>query len=260
MADVKMPLTAHLQELRSRLIRALIAVGAGFGVCYAFADPLFVFLARPLLALTEAPGREDAVRLIGTGVGEAFFTKLKVAVIGGLFLASPVVLYQLWQFVVPGLYDSEKRYARPFVIFGTLFFVGGAAFCYSLVLPVGYAFFIDQYATIEVSPEIRISEYLTFTSRMLLAFGVIFELPVVTFFLARIGLVTHRTMIAYGRYSVVAIFIVAAVLTPADVASQLLMAGPMLLLYGLSIGVAYFFGKRGPGEPPPDETETGEGS
>lgn len=244
MVDVKMPLTAHLAELRARIIRALLAIGAGFAVCYAFADQLFVLLTRPLLAVAEQPGREAAVRLIGTGVAEAFFTKLKVAFIGGVFLASPVALYQAWQFVVPGLYESEKRYARPFVIFGTLFFVAGTAFCYAAVLPLSYIFFVDQYGSISVSPEIRISEYLTFTSRLLLAFGIIFELPVATFFLARLGLVTHRTMIAYGRYAIVGVFIVAAILTPPDVASQILMAAPMLLLYGISIGVAFVFGKR----------------
>lgn len=253
MADVKMPLTAHLEELRGRLIRALLAITAGFAACYTFADPLFRFLARPLVELTQSPDPEIVVHLIGTGVAEAFFTKLKVAVIGGVFVASPVVLYQMWQFVVPGLYDSEKHYARPFVIFGTLFFVAGGAFCYYGVLPIGYQFFVDQYATIGVSPEIRISEYLTFTSRLLLAFGVTFEMPVVTFFLARIGLVTHRTMIQYGRYAVVIIFVVAAIMTPADVASQLLMAGPLLVLYALSIGVAFVFGSR----TPPTAEETG---
>lgn len=249
MADVKMPLTAHLEELRARLIRSLLAIGAGFAACYAFADPLFWFLARPLVEMTQSPDPDTAVRLIGTGIAEAFFTKLKVAVIGGIFLASPIVLYQGWQFVVPGLYDSEKRYARPFVLFGTLFFVAGAAFCYFAVMPLGYQFFIEQYATIGVSPEIRISEYLTFTSRMLLAFGVTFEMPVVTFFLARIGIVTHQMMIRQGRYAIVGIFIVAAIMTPADVASQLLMAGPMLVLYALSIGVAYAFGTRRESEP-----------
>lgn len=253
MGDVKMPLTAHLEELRARLIRALLAIGVGFAACYTFADQLFLFLTQPLLALTHAPGREDAVHLIGTGVAEAFFTKLKVAFIGGLFVASPMILYQAWQFVVPGLYDSEKRYARPFVLSGTIFFFAGAAFCYAAVMPLSYAFFVGQYDTIGVSPEIRISEYLSFTSRMLLAFGVIFELPVVTFFLARVGLITHRTMISYGRYAIVGIFVGAAVLTPPDVASQLLMAGPMLLLYGLSIGVAYAFGTR-----PSASTEAGE--
>ena len=243
MVDVKMPLTAHLEELRWRLIKAFVAVAVGFAASYGFADWLFDLLTQPLLALNEAGDATHTVRLIGTGVGEAFFTKLKVALIAGVFLASPVILYQLWQFVAPGLYTNEKRYARPFVFFGTLFFLAGASFCYTLVLPVGYRFFMEQYATIRINPEIRISEYLTFTARMLLAFGVTFELPVLTFFLSRIGVVNYRMMLGYARYAVLVIFIVAAVLTPGpDVASQLLMAGPLLLLYVISIGVAYVFG------------------
>jgi len=245
MVDVKMPLTAHLEELRSRLIRALLAVAVGFAVCYGIAEKLFELLTQPLLGLNTTLDQADAVHLIGTGVGEAFFTKLKVSFIGGVFLASPMILYQMWRFVAPGMYTHEKRYALPFVFFGTVFFVGGAYFCYALVLPVGYRFFIEQYATIRINPEIRISEYLTFTSRMLLAFGVTFELPVFTFFLSRIGIVTYRMMLRYTRYAILVIFIVAAVLTPGpDVASQLLMAGPLLLLYAASIGVAYVFGKR----------------
>ena len=142
------------------------------------------------------------------------------------------------------MYTQEKRYVFPFVIFATIFFVLGAGFCYVVVLPVGYAFFIEQYDSIGVQPTLKISEYLTFTSRMLLAFGVTFELPVLAFFFARIGLITHKTLLGYFRYAVVGIFITAAVLTPGpDIASQLLLAGPLLLLYGLSIGVAYFFGK-----------------
>jgi sec-independent protein translocase protein TatC len=251
MADVKMPLTAHLEELRWRLIKALVAIGVAFIVCYNFAEALFDLLTRPLLALNIAPhaagqaADAGVVHLIGTGVVEAFFTKLKVSLIAGIFVAIPVILYQIWQFVAPGLYDKEKRYVRPFVFFGTCFFVAGAVFCYELVLPVGYRFFIEQYATIQVSPEIRISEYLSFTARMLLAFGFTFELPVITFFLARLGIVTHRMMLSYARYAVLVIVIVAAMLTPGpDVASQLLMAGPLLVLYGLSIGVAYVFGKQ----------------
>lgn len=250
MADVKMPLTAHLDELRWRLIKALSAIGVAFIACYNFADLLFEFLTRPLLSLNlgDNPGSggsaADVVHLIGTGVVEAFFTKLKVSLIAGVFLASPVILYQIWQFVVPGLYHHEKRYARPFAFFGTFFFVSGAWFCYAMVLPVGYRFFIEQYATIHVSPEIRISEYLSFTARMLLAFGVTFELPVITFFLARFGIVTYHMMLGYTRYAILVIFIVAAMLTPGpDMASQLLMAGPLLVLYVLSIGVAYVFGK-----------------
>ena len=146
MADVKMPLTAHLEELRWRIVKALIATTAAFIATYNVADYLFTFLTRPLLAL-EAGG----VELIGTGVTEAFFTKLKVSFIAAVFLASPVIFYQGWMFVAPGLYDSEKRYARPFVIFATLFFIAGAAFCYWVVFPVGYRFFIDEYLSIGVA-------------------------------------------------------------------------------------------------------------
>lgn len=255
-ADLKMPLTAHLEELRWRLIKALSAIGVAFFGCYAFAERLFDFLTRPLLALNVGQGTEaDVVHLIGTGVVEAFFTKMKVSFIAAIFVASPIILYQLWQFIAPGLYDTEKRYARPFVFFGTFFFLCGAWFCYALVLPVGYRFFIEQYGSIRVSPEIRISEYLSFTSRMLLAFGATFEMPVITFFLARLGVVTHKAMLQYLRYAILVIVIVAAVLTPGpDVASQLLMAGPLLVLYGLSIGVAYVFGR----EPTTTETATPE--
>lgn len=239
--DVQMPLTAHLRELRTRLIRSLLAIAVGFGVCYGFAEPLIDLLKRPLFELT---GELSKVTLIGTGVAEAFFFKLKVAFFGGVFLAVPVILYEIWQFVVPALYESERRHARPFVFFGTIFFLLGAAFCYEVALPYGYRYFIEQYTSIDVSPQIKITEYLSFTSRMVMSFGAVFELPVVTFFLARIGVVDHRTLIRQGRYAVVIIFIVAAVLTPSpDVASQMMMAAPLLVLYVLSIGVAYFCAK-----------------
>ena len=230
-----MPLTAHLEELPWRLVRALLAIGVAFAGCYAVAERTFTFLIRPLTQL-----RPDVTLLIGTGVTEAFFTKLKVSFIAALFVASPAIFYQAWRFVAPGLYDSEKRLAVPFAVAASVFFFLGAAFCYVFVFPVGFEFFLEQYASINVAPQLRISEYLSFASRMLLAFGVTFELPVVTFFLARIGMVTHRTLIHGARYAIVVIFIVAAVLTPGpDIASQLLMAAPLLLLYGLSIGVAY---------------------
>ena len=234
--DARMPLTAHLEELRWRIVRALIAVGVAFGVCYGFSERIFVFLIHPLAAL-----RPDEALIIGTGVTEAFFTKLKVAVIAGIFVASPIIFYQLWKFIAPGLYEREKRVALPFSVAASAFFIAGAAFCYWFVFPVAYRFFLEEFVSIRVAPQIRISEYLAFASRMLLAFGATFELPVVTFFLARIGLVTHRHLIAWARYAIVVIFIVAAVLTPGpDVASQLLMAAPLLVLYAVSIVVARF--------------------
>ena len=236
-----MPLTAHLAELRSRLIKSLVAVGMAFVLCYQFVETLMAWLIAPLKALDPAA----KVQVIGTGLAEAFFTKLKVSFIAGIFLASPAIFYQIWRFVAPGLYEHERRYVKPFVFFATGFFVCGAYFCYRLVFPTAFGFFLEEYGSISIEPLLRISEYLSFASRMLLAFGATFELPVVTFFLARLGLVTHRTLMGVGRYAIVIIFIVAAVLTPGpDVASQLLMAAPLLALYGASIGVAYFAAPR----------------
>jgi sec-independent protein translocase protein TatC len=240
MEDAKMPLTAHLAELRSRLIKSLIAVGVAFVLCYQFVETLMAWLIAPLRALD--PGAK--VQVIGTGLAEAFFTKLKVSFIAGIFLASPAIFYQIWRFVAPGLYEHERRYVKPFVFFATCFFVCGAYFCYRFVFPTAFGFFLEEYGSISIEPLLKISEYLSFASRMLLAFGVVFELPVFTFFLARTGIVDHKMMMATWRYAVVGIFIVAAVLTPGpDVASQLLMATPLLVLYVASIGVAYVFGR-----------------
>jgi len=238
--DVRMPLTAHLDELRTRLIRALASVGVGFAAAYWFAEPLVAWLLVPLTAL-----RPEESLVIGTGVTDAFFTKLKVSFVAGVFLASPAVFYQLWHFIAPGLYEKERRIALPFSFAASFFFIAGAAFCYYFVFPVAFRFFLEEFSSVGIAPQIRVTEYLTFASRMLLAFGVTFELPVVTFFLARLGLVTHRAMIGWTRYAIVTIFVVAAVLTPGpDIASQLLMATPLLLLYGLSIGVAWMVAPR----------------
>jgi sec-independent protein translocase protein TatC len=237
--DVRMPLTAHLEELRTRLIRGLLAIAIGFAACYGFSEPLVAFLIRPLQSI-----RPEQALVIGTGVTDAFFTKLKVSAVAGIFLASPAVFYQVWQFVAPGLYERERRVALPFSLAASFFFTAGAAFCYYAVFPVAFRFFLEQFTSIDIAPQIRVNEYLSFVSRMLLAFGATFELPVATFFLARIGLVTHRMMMAVWRYAIVVIFIVAAVLTPGpDVASQMLMATPLLILYGLSIGIAYLVGR-----------------
>lgn len=233
-----MPLTAHLEELRWRIIKSLLAIAVGFALAYGFAETLFEILIGPV---TRAAG-DHPVKLIGTGVAEAFFTKLKVSFIAGVFLASPAILYQAWQFVAPGLYENEKRYVVPFVFFGTFFFLAGALFCYAFVFEVGYGFFIEQYATIGIEPTLRISEYLSFSARLLLAFGVTFELPVVAFFLARVGMIDHNTLIRPWRYALIGIVVIAAVLTPGpDVASQLLLVAPLVVLYGVSIGVAYVF-------------------
>ncbi len=231
-----MPFVEHLRELRTRLIRSAIAVVAGFLIAYLFANRLFDVLTWPIREVSHYK-----VLLIGTGVGEAFFTKLKVSLIAGLFIASPAVFYEVWKFIVPGLHESERRLAKPFVIAATLFFALGAYFCWAVVFRVGYAFFLSQYASIGITPTIRISEYLTFSSKLLFAFALTFEMPIFAFFLTKLNLIDHRAMIRYFRYAVLGIFIVAAALTPPDMVSQFLLAIPLLLLYGASIFVSYLF-------------------
>jgi sec-independent protein translocase protein TatC len=235
-----MPFTGHLQELRSCLIKSLLAIAVGFALSYAFVENLFFFLTRPLTRI-DTPG----LTLIGTSVVEAFFTKMKVAFIAGLIVALPVVLWQIWRFVAPGLYDHEKRYARSFVFFGTLFFLLGACFCYLVVFQFGFSFLLRRYEAIQVRPAIRVGEYLSFASRLVLALGVAFELPVVSYFLSRVGLIDHRFLVRQFRYAVIAIFILAAVLTPPDVISQVLLAVPLMLLYGVSVAVAYLARLKG---------------
>jgi sec-independent protein translocase protein TatC len=231
-----MPLMEHLTELRTRLIHSVIAIGVGFLIAYAVDDWLFKLLTYPLRA--AAHGK---VLLIGTGVGEAFFTKLKVALIAGLFIASPAVFLEIWKFIAPGLYESERRLAKPFVIFATIFFLAGGYFCWAVVFRIGYSFFLQQYASIGVTPTLRISEYLAFSAKLLLAFGITFELPIFAFFLTRAGLIDHHMMTHHFRYAVLAIFVVAVALTPPDMISPFLLAIPLMALYGLSIGVSWFF-------------------
>ncbi len=229
-----MPFIAHLEELRSCLIKSCAALSIAFLGCYAVADNIFSILIAPLLTI-HIPG----LTLIGTAVPEAFFTKLKVSFIAAVFFSLPVILWQVWKFVAPGLYAHEKRYARGLVFFGSLFFLLGAWFCYEVIFRGVFLFFLKRYQAIDVQPAIKIGEYLSFSSRLILAFGVIFELPVVVYFLARIGLMDHRFLIHQFRYAIVVIFILAAILTPPDLVSQILLSVPLAVIYGISIGAAY---------------------
>jgi sec-independent protein translocase protein TatC len=229
-----MPFTAHLGELRSRLIKSVLALGMAFFACYSVVDDIFAVLSAPLRSL-----HIRGLMLIGTSVTEAFFTKLKVSFIAAVILASPVLLWQAWQFIAPGLYAHEKRYTRSFVFFGSFFFIAGAAFCYEIVIQNGLSFLLHRYEAIDIQPLLQVGDYLSVVSRLVLAFGVMFELPVLAFFLARVGLIDHRFLIRHSRYAVVAIALFAAVLTPPDLISQVLLMVPLTLLYGLSIAVAY---------------------
>jgi sec-independent protein translocase protein TatC len=233
-SDVQMPFTSHLAELRSRLIKSTLAIAVGFGVCYSIVDNIFAVLAAPVRNL-----HIRGLTLIGTTVTEAFFTKMKVSFVAAIIIASPIWLWQSWQFVAPGLYEHEKRYTRSFVFFGSFFFIGGAAFCYVIVVELGLGFLLRRYEAINIQPLLQIGDYLSLVSRLVLAFGLMFELPVLAFFLARVGLIDHRFLIRHIRYAVIVIAILAAVLTPPDLISQVLLMAPLALLYGVSIVAAY---------------------
>jgi len=238
-ADSYMTFTEHLEEFRGCLLKSVAAIAVSSAVCYFFSESIFRFIVAPLQHSLR-PGQN----LIGTGVTEAFFTEIKVALAAGVFFSCPAIFYQIWRFLSPGLSGKEKRLVLPFVLSATVFFLGGALFCYFIVLPIAFVYFIEQYGTIGVTPAIRIGEYFTFFFRMVLAFGVTFELPVFTFFLVRLGIWNYRLMLSSFRYALVAIFIIAAILTPTpDIINQSLLAGPMLLLYVVSIGVAYLWRK-----------------
>jgi sec-independent protein translocase protein TatC len=238
MDEKKLPLTAHLQELRKRLILSFIAVGVGFILCYAFAESIFNILAAPLIRMMPTGGS-----LIFISVAEAFFTYMKVAFIAGLIITSPFVLYQIWAFVAPGLYRHEKRYVVPFVLAGSFFFALGILFGYYVALPVGFKFLLG-YATDFIKPMPSMKEYLSFSIKFLLAFGLVFEFPVVLVLLARIGVVDAKTLARQRKYAILLIFIFAAVLTPPDVISQVMVALPLMGLYELSILLSKIFGKK----------------
>jgi sec-independent protein translocase protein TatC len=234
-----MPFTSHLAELRSRLIKSFLAVALAFAGCFAVADSIFALLAAPLRRLNI-----PEMQLVGTAVTEAFFTKMKVAFAGAIIVALPVLLWQAWQFVAPGLYEHEKRYTRAFVAFGSLFFLAGAVFSYEVLIGQGLGFLLRRYSAIGVQPWIQVGEYFSISVRLVLACGVMFQLPVLAFFFARAGLIDHRLLIHHMRYAVIGMAILAAVLTPPDIVAQIFFLVPLSLLYGVSIGVAYLARRR----------------
>ena len=236
--DDKIPFTSHLEELRRRLIVCFIAVAVGFVVSYGFKEQLFEILAHPLKI---AMAKGDA--LIFTNLPEAFFTYLKVAFLTGIGLASPVIIYEFWMFVAPGLYEKEKRLLLPIVFLSTLFFVGGALFGYFIVFPYGFKFFLG-FATETIRPMPSMKEYLSFAAKLLLAFGIVFELPLVITFMARLGLVTVPFLKRNRKYAILLFFVGAAILTPPDVVTQIMMALPLMLLYEISIIGARIFGRK----------------
>lgn len=234
----KQPFISHLEELRKRLIACAIAAGVGFVISYIFAENLFQILVSPLKA--QLP---EGDRLIYTNLPEMFITYLKSALVSGILVSSPYIFYQLWMFIAPGLYRKERKYVVPFVFFSTLLFVGGALFGYFVVFPFGFKFFLGfSNESIQALPSVK--QYFSFAVKLLFAFGVVFELPVIAFFLTKIGVVTPSLMRRKRKYAILMTFVMAAILTPPDVITQCMMAGPLIILYEISIIVSKMAGKK----------------
>ncbi len=236
--EAAVPLTEHLREFRKRLLRCCIAVGIGFAVSYGFSEDIFKVLTSPLLKVMP-----ENSTMIFTGLAEGFFTYFKVSFLSGTLLAMPVIFYQLWAFISPGLYSHEKKYIFPFTIFSAFFFIGGAVFGYFFVFPFAFEYFMS-FNSAEIVALPSISEYLSFISRLFIAFGAAFELPIVIIFLSRLGILTVAKLTGARKYVLIVAFIFAAILTPPDVVTQILMALPLMILYELGILGARVFGKK----------------
>ena len=240
--DSKIPLTGHLEELRTRFIRCFIAVGVGFLVSYGFKEKLFEILTAPLISVMPSGDK-----LIFTGLPEAFFTYLKAAFLTGILLAVPYITYEFWMFITPGLYKKEKQLLIPIIILSSFFFIGGALFGYFVVFPYGFQFFLGFASdNLQALPSMR--EYLSFATKLLIAFGLVFELPLVITCLARFGLVTVPFLKKNRKYALLIFFAGAAILTPPDIVTQIMMALPLMVLYEISIVGAKIFGRKSEAE------------
>jgi sec-independent protein translocase protein TatC len=238
-AGGKMSFLEHLDELRKRIIYSLIAIVLGFAIACLFLTPLYDFITAPMIAALQ-PGQ----KLVYTEPTEALMLYLKMAALAGILIASPGVMSQVWLFVAPGLYSNEKKLAVPFVLLSSIFFVGGAAFSHYVVFPLTWKFFQSfSGATLEFMP--RIEPAFGLYVKLMLVFGLIFQMPTLVLFLARMGVITARFLIRNMKYAILIMFIVAAVLSPGtDPVGQVLMAGPMFILYLISILFAWMFGKK----------------
>ena len=234
----KMSFLDHLEELRKRLLVSVIAIFVGFLICWRFADNIFGKIQEPLIKFLPNGDRLAYTKLTGP-----FFMYMKVAFFAGLFLAAPVIMLQLWLFIAPGLYKKERRYAAPFIIFASIFFLAGGYFGYRFILPSTCGFFVETGK--QFKQMIVIDDYFSFASTIILAAGLVFETPILIFFLARLGIVTPAFLLQKFKYAIVLSFIIAAIVTPTpDMVTQTALAVPMILLYALGIGIAFLFGKK----------------
>jgi sec-independent protein translocase protein TatC len=236
----RMSLMDHLEELRSRLMWAIITLAVAFFPCWIFVDEIFAFLQQPIIKLLP-PGK----KLAYTGITDPFILYFKVAALAAVFVSSPFILYQFWRFIAPGLYKHERRYLLPFLFFGSFFFLAGGAFAYYVAFPLAAEFLLKIGGAFE--PVITIERFFGFQMTIILGLGLMFELPIVIFVLAAIGLVTPRFLMRNFRWAVVIIFIVAAIITPtSDILNLCVFAVPAILLYLLGVGAAALVPRRTP--------------
>lgn len=234
----RMTLLEHLEELRKRLLVSLAALLVGFLLCWNWAKPIFAFLAKPLTQFLP-----DGEKLAFTGLVDPFMLYVKVAALAGVFVASPVILHQVWLFLSPALYRHERKIATLFILVTTVFFVLGGYFGYAVAFPMVCKFLLDVGR--DFRQVITINAYFSMASKVILGLGLVFELPVIILFLARLGVVTYRMLLRYFRYAVLTVFIIAAIITPTpDIATQSVFALPMIALYLFGVLVAWIFGKR----------------
>jgi sec-independent protein translocase protein TatC len=251
----RMSFLDHLGELRARLMRACAAIGIGFAICIVFMERLFGILAAPITKLLP----KDST-LVYTSLPDPFFIYLKVAFIAGLILALPFVLYQLWLFIKPGLHPHERKMASPFIVAATVLFYAGAAFAYFIVFPAAFNFFLS-YTSPDLKPMIAIREYVSLVMLLMLAFGAIFETPIIILFLGLLGLFSSDTLKKGRRYFIVLSFVIAAILTPTpDVLNQTLMAVPLMVFYEVGIHLLAMFERKRKKKEEEEEAELTGGS
>lgn len=248
--DARMSIWEHLEELRKRVVRAGLAIVLGAGGCWVYREELLAWLLRPYekaWALRELPGAPELQTLSPT---DPFVGYLQLSMVGGVMIAAPVIFYQLWAFISPGLYAREKRFVIPFVVFSTLLFLSGVMFCYYAAFPLFFDYFFSLLGQVSNSTTMltqrpTLGFYLDFTTRILLAFGCVFELPLLLTFLSIAGIVTPRQLASFGRWAILGSFIAGAIITPGgEVTSQLVMSSALIGLYYISVGLAFIFGKK----------------